>query len=77
MCKYCKTISPSVTHFIYYLFVPLAYHSNFLFDECLSVKVTDAAEDITPIQSDEGPGAMTQLAKRVNLENKYYSELFY
>uniref|UniRef100_A0A672KSP8 Testis development-related protein-like n=1 Tax=Sinocyclocheilus grahami TaxID=75366 RepID=A0A672KSP8_SINGR len=27
--------------------------------------VTDAAEDITPIQSDEGPNAMTQLAKRM------------
>uniref|UniRef100_A0A671K2Q5 Testis development related protein n=1 Tax=Sinocyclocheilus anshuiensis TaxID=1608454 RepID=A0A671K2Q5_9TELE len=26
---------------------------------------TDAAEDITPIQSDEGPNAMTQLAKRM------------
>uniref|UniRef100_A0A673LNG2 Testis development-related protein-like n=1 Tax=Sinocyclocheilus rhinocerous TaxID=307959 RepID=A0A673LNG2_9TELE len=25
----------------------------------------DAAEDITPIQSDEGPNAMTQLAKRM------------
>ncbi|KTF88663.1 hypothetical protein cypCar_00039295 [Cyprinus carpio] len=28
-------------------------------------EVTDAAEDITPIQPDEGPNAMTQLAKRM------------
>ncbi|XP_043116332.1 uncharacterized protein C1orf232 [Puntigrus tetrazona] len=28
-------------------------------------EVTDAAEDITPIQSDEGPSSMTQLAKRM------------
>jgi len=30
------------------------------------VKVSDAAEDIIPIQTDEGPNAMTQLAKRVS-----------
>ncbi|KAI2654867.1 hypothetical protein H4Q32_017142 [Labeo rohita] len=28
-------------------------------------EVTDAAEDMTPIQSDEGPSAVTQLAKRM------------
>uniref|UniRef100_A0A8C1PY51 Chromosome 1 open reading frame 230 n=1 Tax=Cyprinus carpio TaxID=7962 RepID=A0A8C1PY51_CYPCA len=28
-------------------------------------EVSDAAEDMTPIQSDEGPSAMTQLAKRM------------
>ncbi|KAK2903642.1 hypothetical protein Q8A67_008355 [Cirrhinus molitorella] len=28
-------------------------------------EVTDAAEDITPIQSDEGPSSVTQLAKRM------------
>ncbi|XP_052473813.1 uncharacterized protein C1orf232-like [Carassius gibelio] len=28
-------------------------------------EVPDVAEDMTPVQSDEGPGAMTQLAKRM------------
>ncbi|XP_048009608.1 uncharacterized protein C1orf232 [Megalobrama amblycephala] len=34
-------------------------------EDAVEEQVSDAAEDIIPIQSDEGPSAMTQLAKRM------------